>query len=66
MLMLSAVDLHRLTGFKRRSEQARWLAEQGIPFRDMDGRLVVLQPHVVAWMEGRASRSQEPRLDLVR
>lgn len=30
---LDADDLERLTDYKRSADQARWLEEQGIPFR---------------------------------
>lgn len=67
MLTLSRDELSELTGYSRRSDQARILTELGIPFKEVAGRLVVLSCHVVAWMENRPiQQSNEPRMDLVR
>lgn len=39
---LDDADLQRLTGYKRPTDQARWLEDNGIPFiRNSRGRLVV-------------------------
>jgi hypothetical protein len=65
MSILSRDDLRFLTGYRRRAEQERWLAGQGIPYREVDGRLVVAQAHFLAWAENRECKSNEPRLDLV-
>jgi hypothetical protein len=58
MLTLTPAELRELTGYSRRSEQARVLAEQSIPFKEIGGRLVVLSCHVVAWMENRPVRQE--------
>ena len=67
MLTLTRDELSELTGYARRTEQARVLAEQGIPFKDVGGRLVVLQCHVLAWMENRPVRAAaEPDWSAIR
>lgn len=67
MLTLTRDEISELTGYSRRSDQARVLAELAIPFKEVGIRLVVLRCHVVAWMENRpVQQSAEPRMDLVR
>ena len=50
---LSDAELRDLTDKIRRAEQAKVLDTQGIPFKEVGRRLVVLRRHVVAWMETR-------------
>jgi hypothetical protein len=65
--MLTNDELCALTGYKAASKQAEVLAAQGIPFKEVRGRPVVLTAHVEAWAENRPIRQiVKPRLDLVR
>ena len=50
---LSTQELHQLTGYARRTQQADWLKENGIPHRLDSGRVIVSHTHVRAWLEGR-------------
>ena len=57
MKKLDADALYDLTGWRRASDQARWLEERGIPHQ-VDGRRVIVYPHHVnAWVEGRPMAS---------
>lgn len=47
-------ELLRLTGFKRASDQAAWLAGRGIPHRKDCRRVIVSRVHVREWLEGRS------------
>jgi len=60
--------LKRLTGgLSRVTDQCRVLDELGIPWKLVRHELVVLDVHVLAWMENKPIRqSSKPRLDLVR
>jgi hypothetical protein len=51
--MLTKPELHQLTGYARPAAQAAWLKEKGIPHRVDGKRVIVLQEHVTAWVEGR-------------
>ena len=65
--ILSPAELKDLTGYARAAEQRRVLNEQGIPFKAVGTRTVVLSQHVVAWVEGRAIvRHAEPNFAAVR
>jgi hypothetical protein len=67
VLVLSRDELCELTRYKQADKQAEVLTEQGIPYKEVRGRLVVLRDHVTAWMENRPVRQiVKPRLDLVR
>ncbi len=47
---LAPPELHTLTGYARRTQQASWLVERGIPHR-LDGpRLIVSRVHVQQWL----------------
>ncbi len=64
---LSDADLHKLTGYKRAPEQRQVLSEQGIPFRAVGKRTVVLTTHIQAWVEGHPIRRHAaPNMDAVR
>lgn len=53
---LNSTELHDLTGYARPGQQAEWLKDKGIPFRE-DGertkRIIVSREHVRNWLEGR-------------
>jgi len=68
MTPLDKDAIKRLTGgLSRAADQSRVLDELGIPWKIVRGGLVVLDVHVVAWMENKPVRqSSKPRLDLVR
>lgn len=64
---LSAAELRELTDYARGEDQQRVLGEQGIPFKVVGRRVIVLRRHVVAWMENRPVRqSAGPALELVK
>lgn len=65
--ILSEVDLKKLTGYLRAAEQRRVLDEEGIPYKAVGKRTIVLEAHVAAWVEGRAiRRAVEPDFSMVR
>ena len=52
-LTLSAEEVRELTGYVRRSSQARVLGERGIPFRSRDdGILLVSRAAAEHWLAG--------------
>lgn len=66
-LTLTKAEVVEITGYRQSERQRAVLDEQGIPWRDVRGRTIILREHVTAWAEGRPMRrSSEPRLDLVR
>jgi len=65
--ILSQSDLKDLTGYARAAEQRRVLDDQGIPYKTIGSRTIVLASHVSAWIEGRPVRkSVEPDFSMVR
>ena len=65
--LLSQDELRELTGYARAPEQRRILDEQGIPYKSIGSRTIVLHQHVAAWVEGRpVRRFSEPNLALVK
>jgi hypothetical protein len=65
--ILTPAELKDLTGYARATEQRRVLSEQGIPFKELGPRTIVLSRHVLAWVEGRAIvRHAEPNFSLIR
>lgn len=50
---LNSAELHVLTGYARKSQQAEWLKAHGIPHRVDNGRVIVSRVHVQAWLEGK-------------
>lgn len=50
-------ELHSLTGWRRASDQGRWLAARGIPHQVDGRRVIVLWTHVNAWIEGKPAAS---------
>lgn len=64
--ILSAADLRDLTGYARTAEQRRVLGQQGIPYKAIGNRTIVMSAHVSAWVEGRPVRqSVEPDFSMV-
>jgi hypothetical protein len=64
---LDSTDLHRLTGYARAAEQRQVLDEQGIPYKPVGNRTIVLSAHVKAWIEGQPLRRYAaPNMDAVR
>ena len=51
--LYSAAELHTLTGYARGGQQAAWMADNGIPHKVDDKRVIVSRVHVQAWLEGR-------------
>lgn len=67
MNQLSPDDLYTLTGWKRSSDQSRWLTERGIPHRVDGRRVIALAEHVTKWVEGRPmAMHAEPNWGAVR
>jgi len=65
--ILSQNELRELTGYARAAEQRRVLDEQGIPYKSIGSRTIVLHQHVAAWVEGRpVRRIVEPNWALVK
>lgn len=65
--VLSREEVATLTGYVRISDQRRFLSMAGIPFREMGNRIIVLEQHVAAWVEGRPiPRYVEPDLSVVK
>lgn len=64
---LDAAELHQLTGYARRKQQAAWLRVEGIPHQIRGRRLIVSRAHSRAWLEGQRSAVslQEPDLSCV-
>ncbi|HWH73396.1 MAG TPA: DUF4224 domain-containing protein [Methylibium sp.] len=64
---LTPAELRDLTGCARRGDQARVLAEQGLPFRQLGERIVVSRYHARQWLAGESvTPSKKPKLELVR
>jgi hypothetical protein len=51
--ILAIVEVRRLTGCAWASTQAAWLKARGIPHKLEGNRVIVLAPHVRAWVEGK-------------
>lgn len=65
--ILTPADLKDLTGYVRPAEQRKVLDEQGIPYKAIGSRTIVLASHISAWIEGRPVRlSVEPDFSMVR
>ncbi|WP_241043708.1 DUF4224 domain-containing protein [Achromobacter xylosoxidans] len=63
---LSPEDLRQLTGYSRPREQRQTLDEQGIPYKSIGNRTIVLSAHVAAWIEGKPMhRHSEPNMAAV-
>lgn len=54
--IMSPAELRELTGYSRAAEQRRILDEQGIPYKSLGSRTIVMIEHVTAWVEGRPIR----------
>lgn len=52
---LDSQELHALTGFARATQQATWLREKGIPFRQDGRRIIISRVHAREWLEGRTA-----------
>lgn len=50
---LNAAELHQLTDYARKQQQAAWLKERSIPHKLDNGRVIVSRVHVQAWLEGK-------------
>lgn len=63
---LSSEDLRQLTGYSRAREQRQTLDDQGIPYKAIGNRTIVLSAHVAAWVEGKPMhRFSEPNMAAV-
>lgn len=68
-MFLSTSDLEQLTGYQKKSAQARWLEQVGLPFlKGGDGKLKVLRSAVEQRLGATlvAVRKREPQLRLER
>lgn len=64
--ILSPNDLREITGYAQAAAQRRVLDEQGIPYKTVGSRTIVLEAHITAWIEGRpVRRTVEPDLSSV-
>lgn len=64
---LSGDELRDLTDRQHKSAQARALESAGIPFRWLNGRLVVSRHHAREWIAGRSvAPSREPNMGAIR
>lgn len=54
--IMTPAELRDLTGYCRSTEQRRTLDEQGIPYKAIGSRTIVMSSHVTAWVEGRPIR----------
>lgn len=50
---ITAQELHQLTGYARSGQQADWLRQHGLPFKQDGSRIIVSRVHVQSWLEGR-------------
>lgn len=50
---LIPAELHQLTGYARKTQQAEWLKERAIPHKVEGSRVIVSRVHVQAWLEGK-------------
>ena len=55
--LYSAAELHTLTGYARSGQQAAWLADNGIPHKVDDKRVIVSRVHVQEWRDMRKRAS---------
>ena len=64
--IMTPAELRELTGYCRSAEQRRMLDEQGIPYKAVGSRTIVMSGHVTAWVEGRPIRRMvEPNFDAI-
>lgn len=56
-VILTADELASLTGYKKAACQRQVLEAQGIPYKRIGNRNIVMSQHVVAWAEGRPVRA---------
>lgn len=64
-LVLTALELVELTGYRQAAKQRAWLAERRIPFRD-DGRILVSRVAAERWLSGvEVPQTRGPNLSLV-
>lgn len=54
--IMTPAELRELTGYCRSAEQRRMLDENGIPYKPIGSRTIVMIDHVSAWVEGRPIR----------
>lgn len=65
--IMTPAELRELTGYCRSAEQRRILDEQGIPYKTMGSRTIVMVQHVTAWVEGKPiRRSVEPNFAAIK
>jgi len=63
---LDAAELRQLTGYARATEQRRFLTENGIPFKPVHARTIVMHRHVEAWIQGNPiARRSEPNFAMI-
>lgn len=66
MLTLTRDELRELTQRSKRDAQAAMLEAAGIPFRVVQGRIIVARATAQAWLEGRTvSASRGPNMGAV-
>lgn len=64
--IMSPAELRELTGYCRAAEQRRMLDENGIPYKPVGSRTIVMIDHVSAWVEGRPIRRMvEPDMSAI-
>lgn len=64
---LSSDELRDLTDRQHKDAQAKALETAGIPFRWLNGRLVVSRHHAREWIAGRTvAPSREPNMKAIR
>jgi hypothetical protein len=59
---LEPEDVKILTGYAYTKKQCAWMSAQGIPYRRVHGRVIVLRRNVREWLEGVPIRAWEPPL----
>ncbi|CAJ47993.1 DUF4224 domain-containing protein [Bordetella avium] len=63
---LTQDDLRELTGYSRAKEQRQMLDKEGIPYKALGGRTIVLASHISAWIEGRSvTRHSAPDMSMI-
>lgn len=56
---LNTTELHQLTGYARKTQQAEWLKGQCIPHKVDGTRVIVSRVHVQRWLEGKHTVSSQ-------